>query len=172
MQRLEQAGDQLQTTSSPLFGNPIVFGVRGRQLSGTASDELPRRLGDQGCRQAERALDQASCRACTRSGTHDGAKLYQPATHHARDRRRDGAARRLPAPVSSAARPARARRWHHRQPITRALLAGLPQDALVQVFGDLTQRLSAAERGEGAADPVGRRAQAAMPSRSAPTRRV
>jgi hypothetical protein len=140
MSKLRQAGIDYQNDIRPLFGNPILFAVTGPTLSGTAGTNFVVVWVTKDAGKLTALIKKLP--GVHTAGFHDGATLYQ--TGGSTTLAIDGATAVL-APSASAVSSALDRHAHGGG-ITSAdysrAFAGLPHNALIQTFGDLTQVLA------------------------------
>ncbi len=140
MSRIQQLGIDYQGDVKPLFGNPIMFGATGSQLSsaGASSNFLFVWVTKDAGKLKSLVGKLGGAHSI---GSHDGATLYQAGTTTlAID---DATA--LLGPSTASVESALDRHAHDTgitQTDYSRLVAGLPTDALVQVFGNLTGALS------------------------------
>ncbi len=140
MSKIQQLGIDYQSDVKPLFGNPIMLGATGSQLSsaGASSNflfvwvtkdagKLKSLIGKLG--------------GAHSIGTHQGATLYQAGTTTLAI---DGATALLgpSAAIVDSALDRHANGGGITESDYSRTVSGLPQDALIQVFGNLTTALS------------------------------
>jgi len=138
--KLRQVGIDYQNDIRPLFGNPIVVGATGQSLSGASSSAYLVVWVTKDASKLTALLKKLP--GVKAAGSHDGATLYQ--TGGSTTLAVDGATLAL-GPSESAVASALDLHAHGggvaSTEVSRAF-AGLPQDSLIQMFGNLTQVLS------------------------------
>jgi hypothetical protein len=137
--RLSQVGLNYDADLKPLFGNPIAFGLGGSEISGNTQSEF---LAVWVTKDQDKlnALLNKLLKGVQSSGTHGSAKLYPAGSATIAV---DGAT--LIIGASQAIVTTAIDRHSHGGGVTSSdyssALAGLPQDALVDVFGSLSTAL-------------------------------
>jgi Protein of unknown function (DUF3352) len=141
MSKLRQAGIDYQNDIRPLFGNPIVLAAGAPTLSGSAAGNFVVVWVTKDAGKLKALIKKLP--GVHAAGSRDGATFYQ--SGGATTLAIDGATAVL-APSASAVTGALDRHAHgggiSSANYSRAF-SGLPQNALVQMFGNLTQVLSA-----------------------------
>jgi hypothetical protein len=138
--KLRQVGIDYQNDIQPLFGNPIVIGATGQSLSGASSTAFLAVWVTKDASKIKALVKKIP--GVHTAGSRDGATLYQAGG--ATTLALDGATAVL-APSESAVASALDRHAHGggiaSGEFARAF-AGLPQNALIETFGNLSQVLS------------------------------
>ena len=147
--RLQQAGINYDTDIRPLFGNPVMIGLEGPSVSGTTRNKV---LIVWVTKDAGTLSTLIGKLHLTKTGTHDGATLYQSSSATFAV---DGATF-LGAPSASLVTGALDRKAAN-QGLTSSdynrYLGNLPKDSLIEAFGNLVPVLSAPRAAKARAVP-------------------
>ena len=139
MAQLDKLGIDYQNDVRPLFGNPAAFGASGATLSGAASSQFLIAWVTKSASKLSALV--TSLKGLQSAGTHDGAKLYRASSAALAI---DGATLVF-APTVASLTTALDRHAHGGGVSSAAFssaTSGLPQDSLIEAYGNLTGVLS------------------------------